>query len=136
MTMVQQQQAYDLSHELRVICPVCKTEKILSVPSSVISNAKNLATISIPNDLVCKHSFQFFVDKQFKIRGYQRIHYEIREQTQKAFSKKEANNDDLKKIYDEFWELIDDDNEEFKEFIKNDKRRKERTLILHELNKI
>ena len=30
----------------------------------------------------------------------------------------------LKDMYEEFWEFIDDDNEEFSEFIKNDVRRR------------
>ena len=36
----------------------------------------------------------------------------------------------LKEMYDEFWELIDDDNEEFREFIRNDKRRTKKSLLL------
>ena len=30
----------------------------------------------------------------------------------------------LKDIYEEFWEFIDEDNEEFSEFIENDARRR------------
>ncbi len=71
----------NLSNEytkIQFICPVCKTKKILEFPKSIISDAKNLTTISIPSRLVCKHQFQAFVDKNFQIRGYQRVDFEFK----------------------------------------------------------
>ncbi|MBY9008950.1 MAG: hypothetical protein KGD74_03680, partial [Candidatus Lokiarchaeota archaeon] len=38
-------------------------------------------------------------------------------------NKKHKNKRSLKEIYDEFWEFIDDNNSDFKEFISKDKRR-------------
>jgi hypothetical protein len=45
--------------------------------------------------------------------------------------KEEITNDNfnLKKIYDEFWEIIDDNNTTFKKFIDADMRRKTRLLL-------
>ncbi|MFX1498275.1 MAG: hypothetical protein ACFFBH_12170 [Promethearchaeota archaeon] len=57
-------------------CPVCKLERELKFPKSVINQAKNLTTISIPKDLICEHHFQAFVDKNFMIRGYQKVDFE------------------------------------------------------------
>ena len=59
------------------ICPVCKSKKSLEVPKSVIEEAKQLTTMSIARGLVCKHQFQAFVDKNFHVRGYQRVDFEI-----------------------------------------------------------
>jgi len=59
------------------ICPVCKFSKGLKFPKSIISQAKQLTTISIPKGLVCDHHFQAFVDKQFKVRGYQKVDFEF-----------------------------------------------------------
>ncbi|MFX1386853.1 MAG: hypothetical protein ACFE9M_06525 [Promethearchaeota archaeon] len=59
------------------ICPVCKTRKFLDVPKSVIAEAKQLTTMSIARGLVCDHQFQAFVDKNFQVRGYQRVDFEI-----------------------------------------------------------
>lgn len=151
---------------VNVICPICKSKKDITVPVSII-NQTGLTTVSIPKDLVCKHHFQVFIDKQFKVRGYQKVDLDL------ALNKnKEANidnfnksNDDLfenlilegnyleykpkkvknihmnsepekivsneekvmtlKEIYEEFWEFIDDDNSEFKEFIIKDKKRRQ-----------
>ena len=149
--------------EVKVSCPVCKTEKILKFPKSVIKKAKQLTTISLPKGLVCNHHFQAFIDKNFVVRGYQKVDFEFAYdilkkknpeiakelEKEKEFyedlivegnyvefnpnkRKKSMNDKDsqvksnektLKEIYEEFWEYIDDKNEEFKEFIKNDPRR-------------
>ncbi len=65
------------SHEIRVVCPVCSTSKMLKVPIKVIKQSKQLTTISIPSKLCCDHSFQSFVDKNYKVRGYQKVDFEI-----------------------------------------------------------
>lgn len=59
------------------ICPVCKAKKALGVPKSVIDKAKQITTMSIARGLVCQHQFQAFVDKHFKVRGYQRVDFEF-----------------------------------------------------------
>ncbi|MHA1193587.1 MAG: hypothetical protein ACTSP9_15090 [Promethearchaeota archaeon] len=176
------------------ICPVCKTKKDLKIPISIINKARQLTTVSIPKGLVCEHHFQAFVDKNFVIRGYQKVDFEIAydiynkknkkkklnkskiaqpenfydeiiiegdyiefrpNDTQKKViiaekkkkkknliikeeilsnpNKKEKNKQttvkekhvmSLEEIYDEFWEFIDDENEDFKQFIEIDNRRK------------
>lgn len=62
---------------LKFVCPSCKAEKELFISESIISQSKNLTTISISKDELCEHHFQAFVDKDFKIRGYQKVDFEI-----------------------------------------------------------
>ncbi|TFG08336.1 MAG: hypothetical protein EU539_02565 [Promethearchaeota archaeon] len=64
-------------------CPICKTKKELILEKSVINEAKQLTTISIPKNKICPHHFQAFVDKNFKVRGYQKVDFifEIENQT-------------------------------------------------------
>lgn len=62
---------------LRFVCPICKAEKELSISKSIISDAKTLTTISIQRNEICEHHFQAFVDKNFRIRGYQKVDFEI-----------------------------------------------------------
>ena len=138
----------------------------MKFPKSVINKARHLTTISMPKGLVCDHHFQAFIDKNFAVRGYQKVDFEfenkedqkeqadvqlfsgsedelfdrlivegnyveyrpiVKEKTnlkQKSNdSKKPEAKRSLKEIYDEFWEFIDDNNSEFKEFISKDKRR-------------
>ena len=138
----------------------------MKFPKSVINKARHLTTISLPKGLVCNHHFQAFIDKNFAVRGYQKVDFQFeskedqKEQTdiqllsgsedelfdrlivegnyveyrpkvknsnvlkQKTNqSKKHKGRRSLKEIYDEFWEFIDDNNSEFKEFIRRDKRR-------------
>lgn len=63
--------------KLRFICPVCNSEKILEVPISIITQAKDLVPIFIPRGLVCDHQFQALIDKNFMIHGYQLVDYEF-----------------------------------------------------------
>ncbi|MFX0005158.1 MAG: hypothetical protein ACFFA7_03740 [Promethearchaeota archaeon] len=157
--------------KVEFICPVCKSKKLLNVPKSVIAESKQLTTMSIARGLVCQHQFQAFVDKQFQVRGYQRVDFEFenkssqeigskfknskrneedifenlilegnyleykptisknkisQEQHKKEFHKKKMS---LKEIYDEFWEFIDDNNEDFKGLIFLDSRRNHTPLL-------
>ena len=120
----------------------------------------------MPKGLVCDHHFQAFIDKNFAVRGYQKVDFEFEnKEDQKKHADiqlfsgsddelfdnlilegnyvgyrpdvkdnnvlKQKSNDSknheckrsLKSIYNEFWEFIDDNNSEFKEFISKDKRR-------------
>jgi len=63
--------------DIQVICPTCKTKKELKIPTKIINQAKQLTTVSIPLGAVCEHVFQVFVDKNFKVRGYQRVDFEL-----------------------------------------------------------
>ena len=63
--------------KIRFVCPICKSKKLLKVPKSVINQAKQLTTMSIAKGLVCEHQFQAFVDKNFNVRGYQKVDFEF-----------------------------------------------------------
>ncbi|MHA2040060.1 MAG: hypothetical protein ACW972_00620 [Promethearchaeota archaeon] len=161
--------------KIEVICPICKTRDLIGIPGKRIINSSHLTTISIQKGLICPHHFQFFVDKNLQVRGYQKVDFELNHDNStelsngiKAFHlKKEKKSssfehialDDksektmlfnsvnkaedfdsnkiniskpkihtLKEIYEEFWEFIDEDNEKFQNFIRNDKKRKKLSI--------
>ncbi|MFX1363636.1 MAG: Rab family GTPase [Promethearchaeota archaeon] len=58
-------------------CPTCKATKEIKISTSIINKAKGLSTISIQKDQICEHHFQAFVDKNFIVRGYQKVDYEL-----------------------------------------------------------
>ena len=68
---------FNESELIDFICPICKSHKTLNFPESVINETRQLTTISIPTGLVCDHHFQAFIDKNFKVRGYQKVDYEF-----------------------------------------------------------
>ena len=162
-----------LEKSVLIICPICKIKKQVNIPKSIISEAKQLSSISISKNIVCEHHFQAFVDKNFIVRGYQKVDYQL----ENKLSKKEGklsnsskvsdeelfnnlilegnyveyrprminpqnhdklpsekplfNSKKIKKkkmslgdIYEEFWEFIADDNEEFIDYIRKDTRRR------------
>ena len=49
----------------------------MKVPRKIINETKQLTTVSIPSELVCEHSFQAFIDKNFIVRGYQQVDFEF-----------------------------------------------------------
>jgi len=93
--------------EVQIICPVCKSEKQLDIPESVINHAKQLTTVSIQKGMLCNHHFQAFIDKNFKVRGYQKIDFEVSPQKLKNKGMKKNKKADLKnKDHDLFENLI------------------------------
>ena len=66
-----------INRYIEVICPVCKSKKIIQIPKSIINQASQLTTISVPKDKVCQHHFQLFLDKNFSIRGYQKVDFQL-----------------------------------------------------------
>ncbi len=154
--------------KIQFICPVCKSQKNLQVPRSIVNKANGLTTMSIARGLVCEHQFQAFVDKNFMVRGYQRVNFEFEKiktkhkqeskscikddkelfknlflegnyleynpnciRKNREFQEQEIklNSEDkiktLQEVYNEFWEFIDENNNTFHDFIKNDERRKD-----------
>lgn len=72
---------------LKFTCPVCKAEKKLKITKSMLSKTKTLTTVSIQKNEICEHHFQAFIDKDFRIRGYQKVDFEI--ETKKKLPKGE-----------------------------------------------
>jgi len=67
----------EYSKEVRFVCPECQTKNKLDIPKKIINQSKQLTTVSIPSGLICQHSFQAFIDKNFKIRGYQKVDFDL-----------------------------------------------------------
>lgn len=63
--------------EIKIVCPACNASKTLKMPVKIINQNIQLTTVGIPSNLICKHSFQAFIDKNFKVRGYQKVDFEI-----------------------------------------------------------
>ena len=67
----------DFYKSISIICPVCKTQKRVNIPRWLIDDAKQITTISISKNIVCKHHFQCFIDNNYAVRGYQTVDYQI-----------------------------------------------------------
>lgn len=58
-------------------CPICDQSAHLDLGTHLFQKSDNLTTISVPKGLICNHCFQAFVDKNYKIRGYQKVDFEL-----------------------------------------------------------
>jgi len=116
------------SAKIKFICPVCKSEKVLDFPKSVIINAKGLTTMSIAKDLVCEHQFQAFVDKNCMVRGYQRVDFEFDTATKKEVkaNMKTLGTDD-KDLFDNL--ILEGNYLEYKHSQKNNQNQKDKQKI-------
>ena len=80
-------EAITVNRYIEVICPVCKARRVIQVPKSIVDQTPRLTTISVPQNRVCKHHFQLFIDKNFSIRGYQKVDYQLNSEETKKDSK-------------------------------------------------
>jgi hypothetical protein len=71
-------EAITVNRYIEVICPVCKSKDVIPIPKSIINNATNLTTVSVQKGKICPHHFQLFLDKNFAIRGYQKVDFQIK----------------------------------------------------------
>lgn len=63
--------------DVNMVCPVCKKRGKLKIPSNIVKDNRNLTLVSVPAGIICKDTFQAYIDKQFKVRGYQKIDFEV-----------------------------------------------------------
>ena len=136
----------DKDIEIEIICPACKSKKKILI-SKIKLKPNNLTTISIPSGSICEHTFQAFIDKQFKVRGYQKVDLEISPnffetdkntvsqgnnnitypyiENETSIYEKNNNKKNNRRVelYEKFWEFIDSDNPTFRDLIIKDNRR-------------
>ena len=117
--------------KVKFTCPVCKINKELKIPKSIINKARQLTTVSIPKGLVCSHHFQAFVDKNFAIRGYQKVDFEVAYDL--LHKTRQEPKRDKSHLYDQI--IIDGNYVEFKalEVRKRKKMKKENLYIKEEI---
>ncbi len=60
-----------------VVCPRCQKTGLVQIPTEIIQDSKGLSTVLIRSGVTCEHAYQVFLDKNFKVRGYQRTDYEV-----------------------------------------------------------
>lgn len=58
-------------------CPVCAKSAHLNFGRKIFESSEHLTTISVSKDVICDHGFHAFVDKNYQVRGYQRIDFEV-----------------------------------------------------------
>ncbi|MFX1377276.1 MAG: hypothetical protein ACFFA0_15855 [Promethearchaeota archaeon] len=115
----------DDSAKIQFICPICKSEKVMEFPKSVIAKAKGLTTMSVAKGLVCEHQFQAFVDKNYMVRGYQRVDFEFEkiENQEKNLKYRTANVDD-KELFENL--ILEGDYLEYKPYQKRKDNKREK----------
>ncbi|UCC20598.1 MAG: hypothetical protein JSV62_04740 [Promethearchaeota archaeon] len=72
------------TNKILVVCPICKTRDIVGIPPSRLNKNSQLTTISVHKGLICPHHFQFFMDNNFQIRGYQKVDLELNQENSKT----------------------------------------------------
>ncbi len=69
-----------IAHCLHFVCPLCSAVRQVELPVEFnLKTQSNLLTVQIPVGTVCNHTFLAFIDRNFAVRGYQRIDYNMEE---------------------------------------------------------
>ncbi|MBN1215159.1 MAG: hypothetical protein JXA99_06915 [Candidatus Lokiarchaeota archaeon] len=63
--------------DVKIVCPICKKIDTIQIPEMIINESNHLTTIQIPKYRVCDHIIIPFIDKNFNVRGYQKVDYVI-----------------------------------------------------------
>jgi len=58
---------------VEIVCPICRSKKIINIPMRIIDQSKQLTSLFIPTGRICDHAFVPFIDKHLKVRGYQKL---------------------------------------------------------------
>lgn len=64
--------------KIEVVCPICKTSKEIDIPERIINRESFLTSVLIPEFRVCNHAFMQFINKDFEVRGYQKVDFKIK----------------------------------------------------------
>jgi len=64
--------------KIKVVCPICKTSKKVDIPERIINHKSFLTSVLIPEFRVCNHAFVQFINKDFEVRGYQKVDFKIK----------------------------------------------------------
>lgn len=65
------------SQSIMVVCPRCQKTGLVQIPTEIIQDSKSLSIVLIRAGVTCDHAYQVFLDKQYKVRGYQKTDYEV-----------------------------------------------------------
>ena len=63
--------------EIQILCPICHANKFINIPQNIIKKSINLAKVLIHSGIVCKHSLQIFIDKNYDVRSIEHFDYEL-----------------------------------------------------------
>jgi hypothetical protein len=80
-----------------ITCPICKKCKGINIPEFTNPQKSHLLTISIPKGMICEHHFQAFVDKNYNIRGYQKVDIELKDRPNYNITGKNIEDRDISK---------------------------------------
>ncbi len=82
--------------QVSIACPTCNALGKIDIPQTIIENhSRGLVSINVPSEYICKHNFQFFLDRNGSVRGYQRIDFQV-------FDNKVQQAEEKKQIYTKF----------------------------------
>lgn len=63
---------------VKIQCPVCNQTGYYLVDTNLIDPSKMNTLIDVPKKKICQHHFQFYIDKNGIVRGYQKILIEVK----------------------------------------------------------
>jgi hypothetical protein len=63
----------ELWGNVEIICPICQRREVINIPMRIIEKSKQLTSLLIPAGRICDHTVVPFIDKNLKVRAYQKL---------------------------------------------------------------
>lgn len=89
-----------ITEEVRLQCPNCRAVGFRKIPSSLVDEVEGLASVLVPKSAICEHAFQVYLDRDFNVRGYQKVDHaiELADLRERAVDGRQFSSEDLSSL--------------------------------------
>lgn len=64
---------------IAIKCPLCSKKGVISIEEDLIKNSsRGLLSVHIANDIICKHTFTAYIDKNLQVRDYFFVDFSVK----------------------------------------------------------
>ena len=69
------------SCQITIFCPYknCDKKGDITIPQNVVNSNSGTTKIRIPEEIICEHAFMIYIDKNFVVRGTEKIDFDLNE---------------------------------------------------------
>lgn len=83
--------SFEEVYEIKVHCKKCSVNETIDIPREIIDECmKPILVVHIPQNRICTHQFNIFLDKNLQIRGFEYFDYDVEPKKGKGSSSSDS----------------------------------------------